>query len=131
MVFKDFLEYSNSKDQPIAINDIDCYYIDKEFNAIKLVMKNGRKVMLRENESNKINIIKQLKQYGINDINEINKYVNDLSLEELIHICKEKDNIDKDKEDELLHNEKELRKYVLNILKNTKNWKKYNNHTSK
>lgn len=65
MVFKAFLEYSNSKDQPIAINDIDCYYIDKEFNAIILVMKNGIKVMLRENEKNKQNIIEQLNSYNI------------------------------------------------------------------
>lgn len=126
MEFKAFLEHSNSKNEPITIDNIDCYYIDIKFNAIVLVMKDGRKVLLRENEKNKKDVILQLKQYCINSVderNEIIDYVNHLSHEELIHICKEKNNIDKNKENELSLNEKELRKYVLNILKNIKDWK--------
>lgn len=126
MEFKAFLEHSNSKNEPITIDNIDCYYIDIKFNAIVLVMKDGRKVLLRENEKNKKDVILQLKQYCINSVderNEIIDYVNNLSHEELIHICKEKNNIDKNKENELSLNEKELRKYVLNILKNIKDWK--------
>lgn len=126
MEFKAFLEHSNSKNEPITIDNIDCYCIDIKFNAIVLVMKDGRKVLLRENEKNKKDVILQLKQYYINSVderNEIIDYVNNLSHEELIHICKEKNNIDKNKENELSLNEKELRKYVLNILKNIKDWK--------
>lgn len=126
MEFKAFLEHSNSKNEPITIDNIDCYYIDIKFNAIVLVMKDGRKVLLRENEKNKKDVILQLKQYCINSVDERNEiigYVNNLSHEELIHICKEKNNIDKNKENELSLNEKELRKYVLNILKNIKDWK--------
>lgn len=93
MEFKAFLEHSNSKNEPITIDNIDCYYIDIKFNAIVLVMKDGRKVLLRENEKNKKDVILQLKQYCINSVderNEIIDYVNHLSHEELIHICKEK-----------------------------------------
>lgn len=61
MISKAFWKYGNSNNQPMAIDDIDCYYIDKEFNAIILVMKDDKRVSLRENKGNKQNIIKATK----------------------------------------------------------------------